>query len=127
MKKMVPLDEIMQLKTEDPVVEVWKAIMGMKIRELEPLLNEDVDYEDIGKDAFVKKILNRFNIHYDLGDSELLLTFDTCNSCNCNKAVSRFIGKQSKKEFALYFEIKADKIVDIYYCNWYGDQFMFPF
>jgi len=104
----------------DYINQIWLAIMEMNSFALEMLLDAKIDYEDIGKDKFIEKLYDRFQEHRTWGDSELLLDFDSCNGCNCNQPVCKFIGNYSGKTFALYFEIKNEKINDIYHCNWYG-------
>ena len=104
---------------------IWFAIMEMNSFTLEMLLDAKIDYEDIGKDKFIEKLYDKFQEHRTWGDSELLIDFDSCNGCNCNQPVCKFIGNHSGKTFALYFEIQKEKITDIYHCNWYGDKKLF--
>ncbi|MFZ2283407.1 MAG: hypothetical protein WAV86_05990 [Lutibacter sp.] len=94
---------------------------GISTFTLELILNAEINYEDIRKDKFIKKLSDGFNDHLAWGDSELLPDFDSCNGCNCNQAVCKFIGNYSGKTFALFFEIKNEKINDIYHCYSYGD------
>ncbi len=89
---------------------------------LASLLDDDINYEDIGKSRFVNKLKGRFIYHKLIGDTELILDLDACNSCNCNAPVCKFIGNNSKEHFALYFDFKKNKIIDIYHCNWYGNS-----
>lgn len=98
------------------------AIMCMDSNFLFDLLDDGIDYEDIGKTSFVIKLKNRFIEHKIMGDSELVMDLDYCLGCNCDKPICRFIGNNSKKHFGLYFEMKDDKIIDIYHCNLYGSS-----
>lgn len=107
---------------KDEVVRIWITIMQMNYNELWSLLDDDIDYEDIGKKAFIKKLGGHFARHKKLGDSELILDLKSCNSCNQNKPVCVFTGNRSKRKFALYFDFEQNKVVDIYHCNWYGDD-----
>ena len=59
--------------------------MNMSPYTLTELLDDDIDYEDIGKDKFIEKLNDRFNDHKTQGDSELLLDLDYCKGCNCNR------------------------------------------
>ena len=46
-----------ELQTKpDPIVSIWKAIMAMDVIELYSLLDDKIDYENIGKGQFVEKI-----------------------------------------------------------------------
>ena len=111
----------------DYINSIWYAIMKMDANLLNLLLEDDINYEDIGKQAFIEKLNDRFNEYKTLGDSELQMDLDHCKSCNCDQPVCKFVGNHSGKHFALYFEIKSDEIKDIYHCNWYGDSDFFPF
>ena len=94
----------------------------MELGFLNLLLDDAINYENIGKLKFIEKLNDRFNEHKTLGDSELLLDLDYCKSCNCNKPVCKFIGNYSGKHFALFFEMTKEEITDIYHCNWYGNS-----
>ena len=97
----------------------------MELGFLNLLLDDAINYENIGKLKFIEKLNDRFNEHKTLGDSELLLDLDYCKSCNCNKPVCKFIGNYSAKHFALFFEMTKEEITDIYHCNWYRDNDFF--
>lgn len=115
-------------KTKDEITNIWLAIMKMDIYELNLLLDEDIDYEDLGKVKFIEKLNENFNKHKIYGDSEFYLDLDICEGCNCNKPVCKFIGNHSNFHFALFFEVKENQLLDIYHCNWYGDiNFSNPF
>jgi len=101
---------------------IWFAIMEMNSFTLEMLLDAKIDYEDIGKDKFIEKLYDRFQDHKTWGDSELFLDLASCNGCNCNQAVCVFTGIYSDKKFALFFEIKNNKITDIYECYAFGEE-----
>ena len=120
-KDLRPLTELDYINT------IWYAIMKMELGFLNLLLDDAINYENIGKLKFIEKLNDRFNEHKTLGDSELLLDLDYCKSCNCNKPVCKFIGNYSGKHFALFFEMTKEEITDIYHCNWYGDNSLFPF
>ena len=59
----------------DYINSIWYAIMKMDTNLLNLLLEDDIDYEDIGKLAFLEKLNDRFNEHKTLGDSELLMLY----------------------------------------------------
>jgi len=101
---------------------ILHSIMNMDTSQLYNLLDDDIDYEDIGKIKFIEKLNDTFNDFKTLGDSELILNLDYCKGCNCNSPVCKFIGNYSGKQFALYFDIEDDFVKDIYHCNWYGDK-----
>ncbi|ARV12016.1 hypothetical protein BTO09_06495 [Gilvibacter sp. SZ-19] len=106
----------------DYINTIWCSIMMMSTEFLNIYLKPGVDYEDIGKKAFVNKLAERFEHFRELGDTELLMDLDTCHGCNCLQPVCKFIGNKSGNHFALFFEIEGQEIVDIYHCNWYGEQ-----
>ena len=124
-------NSVLKVKDLRPLVEldyintIWYAIMKMELGFLNLLLDDAINYENIGKLKFTEKLNDRFNEHKTLGDSELLLDLDYCKSCNCNKPVCKFIGNYSGKHFALFFEMTKEEITDIYHCNWYGDNDFF--
>jgi len=125
---MQEIKDFKKSETIDSTTEIWMAIMSMDPYLLNQLLDDEIDYEDIGKQKFIKKLNDRFQNHRTLGDSELLLDLDHCKSCNCDQPICKFIGNVSGKHFGLYFDIQKGKIMDIYHCNWYGNiDFSNPF
>lgn len=104
----------------EEVAAIWVAIMSMDVSLLYYMLDDSIDYEDIGKIKFIQKLTDRFEKHKTLGDSEFYLDLDCCKSCNCEQPVCKFVGNHSQKHFALYFDIQHECIVDIYHCNFYG-------
>lgn len=103
---------------------IWLAIMIMQTVLLDFLLDETIDYEDIGKEKFISKLNNRFNYHKSIGDDELEMVLDSCKGCNCNQLIYKFIGNNSGENFALYFDMDKNAIKDIYHCNKYGSDFL---
>ncbi|MEO9501907.1 hypothetical protein [Nonlabens ulvanivorans] len=124
---MITSDELLQIKTVEPIHLIWYAILSMDTSRLTDLLDDNIDYEDIGKEKFILKLNDRFLEDMLSGDTEYTLDFSSCNSCNYNEAVCLFTGNNSKRSFALYFEFKDDSIVDIYHCNFYGDYDIDPY
>jgi len=100
--------------------QIWIAIMEMNSFALMQLLDENINYEDIGKEKFIAKLNDTFNEYRSKGDSELLLDLNTCNSCNKGEPVCKFMGNVSRRSFSLFFEFTNGNITDIYHCNWYG-------
>lgn len=124
---MITSNELLQIKTVEPIHLIWYAILSMDTSRLDYLLDDNIHYEDIGKEEFIIKLKTRFLEDMLSGDTEYTLDFSSCNSFNCNKAVSLFTGNNSKKSFALYFDYKDESIVDIYHCNFYGDLNFDPY
>lgn len=119
--KLAELGDLYDLGT---INAVWLAIMKMEPVSLELLLDDSIDYEDIGKERFIDKLRAHFDYHRSLGDTELELDLDSCKGCNCDQPISKFIGNNSGKHFALYFDMDENTITDIYQCNWYGSDFL---
>jgi len=119
---ILSINDIERKSNLDDINLIWLAIMQMNTYALNQLLDDTIDYEDIGKFNFIEKLGNTFNQYRTLGDSELLMDLDHCKGCVCDQPVCKFIGNISGKHFALYFEIKENEIVDIYHCNWYGKE-----
>ena len=113
--------DLEQEKKLDYINQIWLAIMQMNVYGLQKLLENEIDYEDIGKIKFIEKLGDTFNRHRTLGDSEFYLDLDRCRSCNCDLPVCKFVGNNSGNHFALFFELKKEEIIDIYHCTWYGD------
>jgi hypothetical protein len=122
---ILSINDLKKNKELDYINSIWYAIMKMDTNLLNFLLEDDIDYEDIGKQGFIEKLNDRFNDHKTRGDSELFMDFDHCKLCNCNQPVCKFVGNRSGKHFALYFEMENKEIKDIYHCNWYGDMDFF--
>ena len=118
------ISELGDLYAVDTINAVWLAIMKMEPVLLELLLDDSIDYEDIGKERFIDKLREHFEYHRSLGDTELELDLDSCKSCNCDQPVCKFVGNTSGKHFALYFDMDKNTIKDIYHCNWYGTDFL---
>lgn len=124
----ISINDLVSGKEPDYINQIWIAIMEMNPFALTQLLDENINYEDMGKEKFIAKLNDTFNEYRSKGDSELLLDLDTCNSCNKGEPVCKFIGNNSRQKFSLFFEIKKCKIIDIYHCNWYGNMnFDLPF
>ncbi|MCK0179672.1 hypothetical protein MWU50_10245 [Flavobacteriaceae bacterium S0862] len=118
---IIQLEDLGKHRSINNFSSICYAIMCMNTNFLNGLLDKDINYEDIGKAKFIEKLNCKFSSLKALGDKELLLDFDYCEGCNCNLPVCKFIGNNSRAHFALYFEIKDNKIKDIYHCNWYDD------
>ncbi|HUH27702.1 hypothetical protein [Gelidibacter sp.] len=118
---IITLEDLTYHKKVNSLTLFCHAIMCMNSNNLFDLLDGDIDYEDIGKINFILKLKNRFIEHQIMGDTELKLDLDHCLNCNCDQPVCRFVGNNSKSEFALFFDIKENKIVDIYHCHLYGE------
>ena len=118
--KITEMIKIKGLKkdTKDEMVKIWLAIMRMDYHSLWFLLDETIDYQDIGKFNFIEILKLRFLRHKELGDTELYLDMDYCKGCNRHEPVCTFLGNNSGLYFSLYFEITKGKITDIYHCNW---------
>jgi uncharacterized lipoprotein YehR (DUF1307 family) len=124
------ITEMIQIKdfkkdTKDEIVRIWLAIMSMDYHSLWFILDETIDYQDIGKINFIEILALRFSRLKELGDTELYLEIDYCKGCNRNEPVCTFLGNSSGITFSLYFELTADKITDIYHCNWCRDNKLF--
>ena len=109
-------------KRIDAINKIWLAIMKMDTQKLSELLDDAIDYEDIGKGKFVEKLNARFQLHHTWGDEELLMDLDVCLGCKNNEPVCRFVGKNSGYNFALYFEVCQEQILDIYHCNCFKNK-----
>lgn len=95
--------------------------MSMNTYKLDSLLEDSINYEDIGKVAFINKLADGFREDQTHGDYEYKMDIDNCNGCNCNQAVCKITGIVSGRTFALFFEFNKNKITDIYHCTWYSD------
>ena len=116
-------------KKPDYINQIWLAIMQMDKYSLIQLLDDNIDYEDIGKQEFIEKLNDTFIELKTKGDSELYLDLDTCNGCEKGKPVCKFIGNNSGTKFSLFFDFKKNRITDIFHCTWYGcdDESDMPF
>ena len=113
------LEDLNQREELDYINSIWYGIMTMDTVLLDRILDDTIDYEDIGKEKFIEKLSDQFYLHKDLGDTSLELDLNYCNGCNNNQPVCTFIGNNSGRHFSLYFDILESTIKDIYHCNWY--------
>lgn len=101
---------------------ICNAIMNMDSNALNDLLSEEIIYEDLGKQKFILKLRRTFIRYILKGDTKFNLDLDSCNYCNCNEPVCKFIGNNSNEHFALYFHFENNEIIDIYHCLNHGEK-----
>lgn len=96
--------------------EVIAAISFMDINVLDFLLEEPT-YMDLKKKDFLTKLQTAFNHFKKEGDKRLHPHKGKCQLCQVGKIGFSFIGEESKDYIELVFDVKDNKLVDIYECN----------
>lgn len=114
MKTLLKKTELNQVNLILESIKNWDANAILN------LLDDDKTYQDLTPKEFVLTIVKEFMFFKRAGDTQLLLTTDVCHGCNCRKSMFVFKGNKSGREYALYFEVGDNEILDIYRCNWYG-------
>jgi len=105
--------------------EVLIAVMSFQPWDLMHILKNDRTYQDVSLLEFVELVQSELNRFKTAGDSVLFLDLDISQGCKCDEPIVVFTGNKSNLRYALYFEYKADQIIDIYQCNLFGNDYPF--
>jgi hypothetical protein len=123
---MMHIDNILNTKKlklkrkEDSVNKVWYAIMTMDIIELYLQLDESINYYDLDKLSFLKKLHNRFDNHRTIKDEEFYLHLRGCSKLHEGEPVCEFVGMASGINLGMIFDFKNKEIVGIKFCDCLG-------
>lgn len=108
-------------KTQSKQVNlILESILNFNADALLPLLNVDKTYQDLTPKEFISTIKLELRAFKRSRDTKLILSSSTCHGCNCKQSMFVFKGNNSGREYALYFEVDGEDILDIYQCIWYG-------
>jgi len=114
--------EILIKKTQSKQVKlILESILRFNADSILPLLDRDKTYQDLSTVDFISTIKMELRAFKHSRDTKLILTTSTCQGCNCKHPMFVFKGNNSGREYALYFELDGEEILDIYQCNWYGN------
>lgn len=97
------------------------AFCEMNIPALIDLLDEDIDYDDIGKYRFLEFVRAKFALFEIKGDTHLVKSSGSCQGCSNGSFGYRFIGNNSEKIWDVIFKVDGKKIIDIYECNFFEE------
>ncbi len=88
----------------------------MDIDMLDDILSDEHTYKDVDKKTFLDELSKVFNEFINDGDTHLMAFEGACNSCIKGKFGYTFVGNVSHNHLSMIFDIKDDKIVDLYDC-----------
>ena len=103
--------------TEIMIHKTVAAFSEMNIEQLVELLDEEIEYEDLGKWRFLSLIKKQFAEFKKQGDTYLLKNPSQCMGCSFGTFGFVFRGNRSKRKWSLVFKVENGALVDIYECN----------
>ena len=103
--------------TEIMIHKIATAFNEMNIEQLVDLLDEEIEYEDLGKWRFLALIKKQFEEFKKQGDTYLLKDPSQCMGCSFGTFGFVFKGNRSKRKWSLVFKVEDGKLVDIYECH----------
>ena len=103
--------------TEIVVNKIVVAFNEMDIMELVSLLDEEIEYQDLGKWRFLALIKKQFKQYQKDGDSYLFEELSHCVGCSFGRFGYTFKGNHSQRKWSLVFKVENGALVDIYECN----------
>jgi len=89
----------------------------MDIDMIDDLLSDDYTYQNAEKKTFIYELSLVFDEFAMAGDTHLLAFDGSCNSCIKGKKGFTFVGNASNNYISMIFDVKIDKIVDLYHCT----------
>ena len=89
----------------------------MDIEMIDAFLSDELTYQDVDKKTFIYELSAVFDRFIESGDSYLIPFEGACNSCIKGKFGYTFVGNESFNYISIIFDIKDDKIVDLYDCT----------
>jgi hypothetical protein len=89
----------------------------MDIEMIDAFLSDELTYQDVDKKTFIFELSTVFDRFIDSGDLYLIAFEGACNSCIKGKFGYTFVGNKSSNYISIIFDIKDDKIVDLYDCT----------
>lgn len=94
----------------------------MDIDMLDSILSEDITYQEHDKKIFLRELSIVFDSFTDSGDTFLIAFDGACNSCRKGKFGYTFVGNVSNNYISMIFDIKEDKIMDLYDCRYFKNK-----
>lgn len=89
----------------------------MDIEMIDAFLSDDYTYQDVKKQVFLNNLDTIFDKFKLGGDTKLIGFEGACNSCIRGKFGYTFVGNISLNYISIIFDIKDDKIIDLYDCS----------
>ncbi len=114
--RLVPFQDWNEI-TELIVDKIVVAFSEMNIEELVKLLDEEIDYQDLGKWRFLALIKKQFEQFQKDGDTYLFQEASQCMGCSFGTFGFIFKGNKSERKWSLVFKVEDKALVDIYECN----------
>jgi hypothetical protein len=89
----------------------------MDIEMIDAFLDEDRTYQDNTKHYFLSSLKDGFGKFTDKGDTHLIALKGKCDICDKTKTGFTFLGNNSNKHMSVIFEIKKNRVTDLYECT----------
>ncbi len=104
-----------ELNTQAIAIKYFFEMMDIEM--IDAFLSDDYTYQDVLKQKFIHALTKVFDLFMDSGDTKLISFEGTCNSCVKGKFGYTFVGNNSFNYISIIFEIKNEKIIDLYECT----------
>ena len=99
---------------------IWYAIMSMDIIAVYTVLNDNLDFGNLTKTQFVKKLDIKFEKHKQIEDEELYLDLIACHKKHQGEIICEFVGTNSGINLGIYFEINNNELIGLHFCECFG-------
>ena len=109
--------ELISYELKNQALAIKYFFERMDIEMIDAFLSDEHTYQDADKRTFISELSNVFNRFIDAGDSQLIAFEGACNSCIKGKFGYTFVGNKSYNYLSVIFDIKDDKIIDLYDCT----------
>ncbi|MCF8423865.1 MAG: hypothetical protein K9H41_05940 [Bacteroidia bacterium] len=109
--------ELIPYELKNQALAIKYFFERMDIEMIDAFLSDEHTYQDVDKRTFISELSMVFNQFIDSGDSHLIAFEGACNSCIKGKFGYTFVGNVSSNYLSIIFDIKDDKIVDLYDCT----------
>jgi len=104
----------------DAINQLWLAIMSMNIIDVYTLLNSKIDFGNLTKTQFVKKLDIKFDKHKQIEENEFYLNLIECHKDHKGEIICEFVGTNSGINLGIFFEIKNKQIAGLHFCECFG-------
>jgi hypothetical protein len=94
-----------------------EACLTLDCSILEPMIDEDLYFEDIDKYRFLASLREQFDWAINRGAKDMYLKRGICQLCSKGSPVLEFHGSNNKLEFAYIINTKKDEVTNIFLCN----------
>ena len=117
--KRIKLNDDAEISLATQLDAVLYFLQRLDIGMLKLILEDYFTYQDYDKKTFLKKLSNVFDEFLGKGNTYLNIFEGKCNSAACSNLNCKgfsFVGNKTNHYMDLIFQIKENKISDIYEC-----------